>query len=387
MSTKNENIKTPAALLLSGHKPEQKTSFSRQLRLLALFLNKRGVKTHLKGPGIGSTTDNGVVEQKDFENISELIRETGAAAAILLGYPDQFPFLHMENIPSIPFFLWAQFSRPPGPESIGTSIPVPLTEKTKTFLIDSDIRNTGPVIPHGADTSVFTQMQVKERNRRRNEWGLKNRFVIGAIGANTLRKQFKSIIETFARFYRQRQEGFLLIKTDRAVSIDGIDLQLLAKKSGAQKAVKIITDELTDHQLCRVYNMMDIYLNLSEWEGFCIPVIEAMACGIPVSAQPIQGPGEIIPYKDLIIPGSSVIREEGRVLYHADPDAASRLLLNASQNPLLLKNLSERGKREAGKRFDIRTVAAQWEKLILKINSPNKKTGTCKTNIESGEKN
>lgn len=91
-----------------------------------------------------------------------------------------------------------------------------------------------------------------------------------------------------------------------------------------------------------LYGVMYLYINLSEWEGFCIPVIEAMACGVPVAAQPIQGPAEIFPYQDLIIPESSIHEEEGRVFLHARPDAVAGFMHGVSNNTALLKNWAPR---------------------------------------------
>jgi glycosyltransferase involved in cell wall biosynthesis len=188
--------------------------------------------------------------------------------------------------------------------------------------------------------------------------------VIGSVGANTSRKRFKSIIESFACFYKQRPDGFLLIKTDRLISLDGTDLKEHAQKQGVLEAVKFIQDDLSESRMRTLYNMMDLYINLSEWEGFCIPAIEAMACGVPVATQPIQGPSEIVPYQDLIIPESSIIKEEGRVFLHASPDAAAALMLSVSTNTALLKNLGAEGRTEAVNNYDIRVAAGLWEKLF-----------------------
>jgi len=46
-----------------------------------------------------------------------------------------------------------------------------------------------------------------------------------------------------------------------------------------------------------------VYMNLSEWEGFGIPVIEAMSCGLPVLTHGLQGPGEIVPYTETLAAG------------------------------------------------------------------------------------
>jgi glycosyltransferase involved in cell wall biosynthesis len=373
-------MKDKTVLLVSGLELERKTSFTRQLSLLASAFEERGLRallaSHLSFNKRGQEPVLKDILGRSYKDIHFLIHKTGAQAAILLGYPDQFPFLNnISNTasgklldgygcPAIPFFLWSQFSRPPAEGSLDCLIPVPLTETTRSFIKSSGYKTPGPVIPHGVDTSYYYPSNEAERKKGKFKLGLKNRFVIGSVGANTSRKRFKSIIESFACFYKQRPDGFLLIKTDRLISLDGTDLKEHAQKQGVLEAVKFIQDDLSESRMRTLYNMMDLYINLSEWEGFCIPAIEAMACGVPVATQPIQGPSEIVPYQDLIIPESSIIKEEGRVVLRASPDATASLMLSVSTNTALLKNLGAEGRTEAVNNYDIRVAAGLWEKLF-----------------------
>ncbi len=356
-------------LLISGIPLYKKSSFYRQLCLLSSFLKSRGMGAVIAGPFSEQGSRTPIAEsagllQHNLQSLEDLIRETQANSAILLGYPEQFPFLHRKERLSIPVFLWAQFSRTPGPGALGYSFPVPLTRKTLDFLVKSGYSGIGPIIPHGVDTSVYHLIPHGEQERLKREWGLKERFVIGTVGANTFRKKLDKIIESFSLFCREKDDGFLLVKTDRCISMDGIDLCKLAEKYGVKSRVKIITDDLTECRMCRLYNVMDVYINLSEWEGFCISIIQAMACGIPIVTHPVQGPGEIVPYDDLMVCGSEVIREEDTVLLHADQVEAARVILKASKDPILLRSLSKKVRREAEKRYDIRIVARLWDELI-----------------------
>jgi glycosyltransferase involved in cell wall biosynthesis len=376
-------MKKRTVLLISGLELEKNTSFTRQLGLLATAFEEKGIMTLLAGPLSSNERGQSAPVFKDkfgrsYKDISVLIRKPGVRAAVLLGYPDQFPFVNgfsstvSDNLtdrhryPDIPLFLWSQFSKPPLEGSLGFLIPVPLTERTRSFIISSGYKNPGPVIPHGVDTSAFYPLNETDRKREKSRLELKDRFVIGTVGANTSRKRFKSIIESFACFYKQRPCGSLLIKTDRVVSLDGTDLQAHAREHGVLEAVKFITDDLSESRMRALYGAMDIYVNLSEWEGFCIPVIEAMACSVPVATQPIQGPAELVPYQDLTIPESSIHKEEGRVFLHARPEAVAGFLSEVSAKPALLKTLGAEGRKAALSKYDIRIVAGQWEKLFNK---------------------
>jgi len=297
-----------------------------------------------------------------LRSLKSLAARASAQAAVLLGYPDQFPFL-AEKEGTIPTFLWAQFSSPPRPESLGRALPVPLTPKSRAFLEQAGVPGIGPIIPHGVDGAVFRPAEGRQRLELKRAWGLEGGFVIGTVAANSPRKRLDKVIESFASFSLER-EGLLLIKTDRTVSAAGLDLERLAERCGVGAKVRIMTGELGEGEMSRLYAAMDLYLTLSEWEGFGIPVIEAMACGLPVARLPVQGPGELVPYGELLIPGSRIHREGRALLLEADPRQAAATLLAASANRARLEELGRIGRRHVLERCEIRLVAQRWEELI-----------------------
>jgi glycosyltransferase involved in cell wall biosynthesis len=50
----------------------------------------------------------------------------------------------------------------------------------------------------------------------------------------------------------------------------------------------------TGQDLAEYYRMADIFVFPSRWETFGIVMIEAMACGTPVAAYPVQGPEDVV---------------------------------------------------------------------------------------------
>ena len=365
-------------LLLSGLPWKKASSFSRQLGLLGSFLEKAGHRVAVAGPcleqyhhaerGKNSISPDDVRAPLHEERLKRITHGRKIAAAILLGYPDQFPFLQETVPPPFPVFLWAQFSRPPDASSLGAALPVPLTKKTALYLRESGCSAMGPVIPHGVDTLLYSPPDLSQYREEKNREETPEGPVIGTVGAHTPRKRFSDLIET-AALIKKRLPGIrLIIKTDRVISAAGDDIVAIARSHGMERNLTVLAAELSDAQMRDLYGTMDLYVNFSEWEGFCIPVVEAMACGVPVASLPIQGPGEILPYPELRLPAGRTLQEGGTTLIHADTEKAAELLSEVLENRTLRRRLGERGIREARERYDIRDVAGQWEELIDRNN-------------------
>ena len=318
--------------------PDRPTSFERQLRLLAAGWGRRGVEAAVLGP-----------------------RDWGPAGrpGILLGYPDQFPFLAEA---AGPLFLWAQCSRPPDPRGFGEAAAVPLTARTASFLAEAGVGRTGPVIPHAVDTSFFRPPSPEERARARRALGVEGRFCLGAVGAHTYRKRFDLVLAACALLRERRPGAMLVLHTDRQMSPGGTDLVELAGRLGLGDGLVLSTGELPEAALRELYWALDVLVNLSEWEGFGLPVAEAMACSLPVATHRVQGPGELVPYTELMA-GDSLRREEaGRQLLEARPATVAGLLAAADDEQL--RRLGGQGRETAERCFSLHRVLGAGDALL-----------------------
>jgi glycosyltransferase involved in cell wall biosynthesis len=252
----------------------------------------------------------------------------------------------------------------PPSESFAAALPVPLTRRSAEFLRAGGCPRIGPVIPHGVDVSLYRPASAGERAKARERQGLAGKLVVGAVGAHSRRKRFDLILDALARLREEEPSAVLLAKTDRTLSLEGQDLELEARRRGLEGAVRLLLGELAPEAMVELYRVMDLYLNLSEWEGFCLPVVEAMACGVPVVCQPGQGPGEIVPYRELMVPGSRTEAHGPTALLRADPEAAAAVLREAARAPARLERLSLLGRQAAQESYGIDRVAGLWAGLL-----------------------
>jgi glycosyltransferase involved in cell wall biosynthesis len=77
----------------------------------------------------------------------------------------------------------------------------------------------------------------------------------------------------------------LLVGDDRSLLYAPVvaRARALASELGVADGV-IFAGQVPDEELPAHYHLADVFVTASIHEGFCIPVVEAMACGVPVVA-------------------------------------------------------------------------------------------------------
>lgn len=111
-------------------------------------------------------------------------------------------------------------------------------------------------------------------------------FVVGTVGRNQPRKRLDLMIGYFAEFVRRAEA------TDAYLSLHvsptgerAADLRALCAYHGLAGRVAIADNPVgqgfEDARMPLVYSSFDVYLTTTQGEGWGLPVMEAMACGVP----------------------------------------------------------------------------------------------------------
>lgn len=361
--------------LVSGLSLAKHISYSHQLELLARHLTLRGHHALLIGKSrvqnfsgypVPASSENLLkLELTDYtgNTLKPLLENYPARATILLGYPDQFDFF-VENKHGYPVYLWAQFSRTPAilPKHVDI---IPLTYLTAIHVVNAGGALPRAIIPHGVDSNRFQPISRAAKASAKERIGYHfSCSIVLCVGANSTRKRYDLLLEAFSRVYHRVKDAHLLIKTDRDARPGGFNLAKIAGDAGIAERVKIITGDVSVEELSLLYGISDVYVHPAEWEGFGIPVIEAMACGLPVLTHPVQGPGEIIHSSDLLTWKSKVILDGEVVLRRVDPAALAERIVETLTNHELAKKVGRLGRHTVVKRYDIRRVAELWENTM-----------------------
>lgn len=123
------------------------------------------------------------------------------------------------------------------------------------------------VAPCGFDKSLF-----KPRKDEPNE------NFIGYLGGFNQRKNVPLLLKSFKRVTEQVKDAKLIIGgTGRQINY----LKKLASVLGLDDKIKFI-GFIKENELADFYSKLKVFVYPSSYEGFGIPPLEAMACGVPV---------------------------------------------------------------------------------------------------------
>jgi len=115
------------------------------------------------------------------------------------------------------------------------------------------------------------------------KYGLQGQRVLLFVGRMAGNKRIDLLVESLARIRMEIANTKLLLVGDSrsapAYAAEARQAKELAAKLGIAKDV-IFTGRV--ERLPEYYRLADIFVTASQHEGFCVPVIEAMASGVPV---------------------------------------------------------------------------------------------------------
>jgi glycosyltransferase involved in cell wall biosynthesis len=143
------------------------------------------------------------------------------------------------------------------------------------------------VVPHGIDRAIF-RPDAASRHATREALGAGDAFVFASVGAMTWNKGLDVLLAAFARVAETEPDIRLVLKGADALypsrELVGEVLGDLPARARETVASKLIYEGRTfsSHAMAGLMRAVDCYVSPYRAEGFNMPVLEAMACGVPV---------------------------------------------------------------------------------------------------------
>ncbi|MBV8318264.1 MAG: glycosyltransferase, partial [Planctomycetaceae bacterium] len=183
------------------------------------------------------------------------------------------------------------------------------------------------------------------------ELGITRPFVLN-VGGSDWRMNHVGMIDAFARLPRNLRERLQLVLTFSNFPDQDDALRRRATEVGIGGAL-ILTGEVSDHALRALYRRCDAFVFPSLYEGFGLPLLEAMLCGAPVVAGNNSSQPE-------------VVGDAGLLANAADPADLAAKLAAILRDPALTETLRIRALDQAG-RFRWERVSARAAEVLERL--------------------
>lgn len=193
------------------------------------------------------------------------------------------------------------------------------------------------VIYPGYDREKFMVARDNDKSQQvKAKYGINGPFII-SVGTLQPRKNYPKLLEAFAmvkgkglRVKGQLDALRLVIAGKKGWLYQ--DIFSKVKEFGLERDV-IFTDFIPDDDLVVLYNCAQAFVLVSLYEGFGIPVVEAMACGCPVVVSDISSLPEVSGSAGILVDPNSAdsIAQGITKAFDQREDLSSQVLIQAQK--------------------------------------------------------
>ncbi len=257
------------------------------------------------------------------------------------------------------FKLFAD-TMPPKARYFWNLVVAPSAKRADLVLTDSDSSRDDIIkllkIPSEKVVTVYCGVEprfrpVKEQailEEVRTRYRLPKHFVL-SVGVLEPRKNLDLLVQSYLKAAKMHQQDIYLVVVGQ---VRWSNYQIAQRIIQGQIPGVIYLGHVPDTDLPLIYNLADVFVYTSKYEGFGLPPLEAMACGIPV-----------ISVRNSSLP--EVVGDAG-ILVSEDSDEIANKIVSVISNLRLQKDLRSKGLIQAAK-FSWKKSAQQTLDIYSKI--------------------
>jgi glycosyltransferase involved in cell wall biosynthesis len=217
------------------------------------------------------------------------------------------------TIPDMNFFLFPEKHPPLKRWYFHTFIPMTVRRAQKVIAISENTRQDvlrmlglpadKVVTVHCGVNTRFTSVRDAEYlNRIRQEYGLHGSFVL-FLGMLQPMKNLVRLIQAFSEIVRRGFPGLLVLAGPKGWGYAEAAAEVQTQGLGMRV---IFPGPIPDERLPGLLSAAEIFVYPSLYEGFGLPPLEAMACGVPVVASNSSSLPEVVGDAGLMVDPLSV---------------------------------------------------------------------------------
>lgn len=227
-------------------------------------------------------------------------------------------------------------------------------------ISDDKFVNTG----EGCD-AVFMPISFlpSEKTMLLNSFGISRSFVFYVGGADS-RKNLKALVSAYALLPKDIRKLHQLVIAGKHEENIVSELLSVAQLAGLSEDEMVLPGYVSDADLAKLYSTCSVFIFPSLYEGFGLPVLEAMRCGAPVIAGNNSSLVELVNMQEALFDATSV---------NAISDALLRVLADNEFRLLLIQHGLNESKNYSWDKTAIRAIHA-FEKInrnsVKKLVSP-----------------
>lgn len=280
----------------------------------------------------------------------------------IAGYSILFAMLESDRIPA----HWASIC------NCFNEIWVPTEFNKVTFVTGGVHPGKIRIVPLGVDHRLFLPPPAGERPH--------HPFTFMSVFEWIPRKGYAWLIGAFARLFCTRNAR-LVLKVQKNAGYQDCRAKIIAEiellcstvgKTAAARQIEVISEILSDKGMASLYALSDCFVLPSSGEGWCFPIVEAAAAGLPLVTTDWAGPATyldrsnayLIPVKEMVPAGTGDHYQDflygGSQWAAPDLEVLERHMLEVFQNPALAFSRADSQRRHILGNFS-------WECVILRV--------------------
>lgn len=230
-------------------------------------------------------------------------------------------------------------------------------------------------IYHGVDTEIFKPVYQDGLKLKKEYFNVDgNPFLYFCVADNQPRKRLDLLLKAWAELKKRNNNNDILFLLTQPDKFNGFNLLELLKRYNIGDSVFLHPEYihargLSQSYLVNMYNLSNAFVLCSVAEGFGLPYLEALACGVPVVYTDYATPKEIL--KDI---GYPVKPESYAPMYDLLFEKAELNVMDIVEQLEKVKDFRDNAKLVSyAKKFDWKNFKGAWINAINKtIAKPSK---------------